>query len=244
MTLGATGTDYQAFAAGLGLLARLHDREVDSALVAGLRDNAVAAWFGAILVTPEGGEAANAFGAALDALPAPLAASALDGLNVAFADIHLTHGCRASPNGSVWLTEDGLERQEPMFEVRHWYRHYGVEVPDWRQRPDDNLVFQLQFVAHLLGLDEAVPRADAARFLDANLLRWLPEFARRIDRRCDSPFYRAVARLTAATVADLRSALARDTGIAIPEIADAPAGTGASAAHPERPFVPGQAESW
>lgn len=238
-------SDYADYADALGLLARIHDREADRELIAGLRGNAIALWLGGFLTTPRAIEAAAAFGRALDEFPEPLGERELDLLAAEYADIYLVHAYRVSPSGSVWLTEDHLERQEPMFELRKWYHHYGVKAPDWRQRPDDHIVHQLQFAVQLIAADESHTRADAARFLDAGLLKWIGEWASRIVTRSASGFYRASAELTAAIVEELRDALARTEGVARPQPDPEPA----SRAKPvemnsEGPFFPGQAESW
>lgn len=226
------------------LLARLHDREVDAAFLEGWQASALTQWMAGILASADADEALAGMAAAFGALPRPPDPASLDDLASDFADIYLTHAYRISPNGSVWLTEDGLERQGPMFETRSWYRRYGVEVPDWRKRPDDNLVHQLQFTAHLLRLDTGDARADCARFLDAGLLVWLPDFAARVDARARTPFYRAAARLTHAVVEEIRDALLASTGIErrSPEVKR----TGSSGSpEPEMAaYVPGQAESW
>ena len=229
----------------LDLLARIHDREADAEFLLGLRDNAIGSWLEGVFAGSPASDACGHFSAAVADLPAPLDDITLDKLASEYADIYLTHAYRVSPNGSVWLTEDSLERQEPMFETRKWYDHYGVEVPDWRLRPDDNLVHQLQFVAFLLRHDSDHARGDAARFLDTGLLRWLPHFVDGVVARSSSGFYRATAELTGAAVDEIRDMLARETGIGRPvPVAD---GTGQDSDKSElaaQAYFPGQAESW
>jgi hypothetical protein len=62
---------------------------------------------------------------------------------------HRAYG--ASPSESYWLDDDHLACQAPMFELRERYAGRGLGVPDWRKRPDDHLVFQLQFLAPACG---------------------------------------------------------------------------------------------
>jgi len=225
----------------LDLLARIHEREADGALVDGLRRHGVGAWMAEALGTAEAREAAREFAAAIDAIATPLDAGSADALASDFADIYLSHAARVSPNASYWLSEDHLERQEPMFEARQWYRQYNMATPDWRKRPDDNLVCQLQFLALLLRHDEAPALADAARFLDGGLLRWLPAFAAGVALRAGTAFYATAAHLTAATVDEIRGDLARATGIAR-DRPEAPMPD--PVASLTGPYVPGQAESW
>lgn len=239
---GAVGM-WGVFADALHLLARLHDREADPALLDGLRRNAICEWLATALPPGAAAKEATRLGDALTTLSSPLNPADEERLAADFADIYLTHGYRASPNGSVWLSEDRLERQEPMFEARKWYRHYGVEAPDWRQRPDDNLAFQIQFLAHLLRLGEAVPLADAARFLDAGLLRWLPRFVELVDQRAATAFYRSAARLTLTLVDDIRDALERETGIIRP-LHEASANPDTGQKQESAAYFPGQSESW
>jgi len=122
-------------------------------------------------------------------------ASSEDDLAVDFAAIYLTHALRASPHESVWRDEDHLMLQEPTFAVRAFYRRHGVQVADWRQRPDDHLATELEFIALLLERGEL---KEAARFLRAHLLVWLPSFAARVSQRAATPFYAALAGLTLA----------------------------------------------
>ena len=122
-------------------------------------------------------------------------ASSEDELAADFADIYLTYALRASPNESVWRDEDHLMLQEPMFAVRAFYRRHGVQAADWRLRAEDHLVSELEFIALLL---ERGDLKEAARFLKAHLLTWLPLFAERVSQRAATPFYAALAGLTLA----------------------------------------------
>ncbi len=230
----------------LALVARLHDREPDRAFIDGLTRHAVIEWLDEQVETPGAKTALLHLREAAAAILSQTDTIVLDDLAAEFADIYLTYAYRVSPTGSVWLTEDGLERQEPMFAVRGWYQHYSIEVADWRIRPDDHIVHELLFVAHLCELRTATAAIDAARFLDQNLLRWLPEFSRRIGERCRQKFFTSTAEFTAAYIEELRDLLAAITGIARPpvieEATDGPAPGGD--ADIGLKYVPGLAESW
>lgn len=233
----------------LGPIIRLHDREADSPLIESLWQADFAALAEALLPQPEDQAVAQGFARILAGLPRPVPTAVLDEMAADFADGYLTHGFRAAPTGSVWLTEDHLERQAPMFEVREWYAHYGLSVPDWRLRSDDHIVHELQFVAHLLGLGTADALTDAAAFLDGHLLPWLPDFCLRLAQHCRHPFHAGVALLTRALMGALRQDLARATGRAPAILPHAWAvqsdrADRQTAADQERPFVPGLAESW
>jgi len=239
------------WAAALGLVIRLHDREMDAELLRLLAGADPKALFADLLATPAQVAAVDGFAAALRDL-APVAGddTALDELAADFCDIYLTHGYRIAPSGSVWMTEEHLERQAPMFAVRDWYVHYGLAVPDWRLRADDHLVHELQFVEHLLRAETGFSATDAARFLDTHALPWIPAFCAAMQERARTPFYRAVGALTEAFLGALRDWLAETTGVAANVQSHAFAREADRKAREaelkaaERPFVPGLAESW
>ena len=234
----------------LGLIVRLHDREAHADLIAGLRAAGLSDLFATLLPSDEGAEVAAAFAAMLDQLPAWPDDACLDELAAEYADIYLNHGFRTSPSGSVWLTEDHIERQQPMFDVREWYDYYGISVPNWRLRSDDHVVHELQFVQHLLAMASPAAAYDAARFLDRHVLPWVPDFCTQVAQRTREPFHAVACLLTRAVLMELRDVLADLTGLpqeVIPHawIREAERDRrAAEAAEQDRPFVPGLAESW
>lgn len=236
---------------GLSLIIRLHDREADRGFLDGLRRSDAGDVFAALLDRDGDGDAdtdsaAKAFTDALAALPETLDEAVLDQLAAEYADVYLTHSLRIAPTGSVWLTEEKLERQGPMFAVREWYEHYGVTVPNWRSRSDDHIVHELQFVAHLLGLGHESAAIDAARFLDRHVLSWVPEFCARMAERCREPLLVANARLTARYLEELRDVLQALTGEARwqPEVDGKPDAYSLSDLNEDIAYMPGVAESW
>jgi TorA maturation chaperone TorD len=103
--------------------------------------------------------------------------------------------------------------------MRELYAADGLTVPDWRMRPDDHLVFQLQFLAKRLECIAPGSEAESADFanelwlslatlLDHHLLRWLPDFACRVSVRCDTEFYAALFLLTEVWCEQLRDLMA------------------------------------
>lgn len=229
---------------GLEIAIRFHDREVDLPLLAAVQEHGMTTCYDTILQSMEGRAAARDWRAALLALGVTPDPAVLDDLAADFADIYLTHGYRVAPNGSVWLTEDKLERQLPMFEVRDWYAHYDISVPNWRLRADDHLVHELQFTLFLLRLGGDVAATDAGRFLDLHVLPWLPEFCRRAHDRVNQLFYAALMAVTLSVLEEIRTVLERITGQyrAVRQIADLD-----TQRRPEpevQPYVPGLAESW
>ncbi len=199
----------EAVAEDLLGFAVLHGREPTVQLIADLRRAAFPDGLALRLSSARRREAATLMSQAIEALPDPLDDEQLDGLSVAFADIYLTHRCRASPYESVWLDKDNLERQEPMFRVRAYYQRHGLQSENWRERADDHVVLQLQFVAHLLkNADDEARLREVAQFLDEHLLRWIGGFAVTVAANCGSSFFVGLALLTAAYVEELRDLLA------------------------------------
>lgn len=198
----------EAVADDLTTLAVLHDRELDAERIARLRQTGFPGGLALVLESDEGRAVLDRMRAAVALLPQPADSAGLDDLAADYADIYLTYRLRASPCESVWLDEDGLTLQAPMFAVREWYRRHGLAAENWRERSDDHLVLQLQFVAHLLAGSADDGLAEAARFLDAHLLLWIGDFAGLVATRCATPFYAALAALTAAYLEELRDLLA------------------------------------
>ncbi len=236
-----------AFRAGVALdlmtLAQLHDRELDAAGTAALKQERFPTSLALQLESERGVQAVDM----LTGVVAAMVQTPDDDLAADFAAIYLTHGIGASPCESVWLDDDGLAMQQPMFEVREAYARRGLQAPDWRKRPDDHLVFQLQFVAMLIEQPADTALADAAAFLDWHTLRWLPQFAERVAQRAATPFYAGLAMLTAVYIDELRDLLAR--------ILDAPRPTPQEIEQRSRDvqevplpmpgaYVPGNSPSW
>ncbi|MEN8205755.1 MAG: molecular chaperone TorD family protein [Pseudomonadota bacterium] len=198
-----------AVAQDLTQLAVLHDTEADKPLIQSLQQTGFPASLGMKLESKAAHEALVLVEKALAGLSDTLDEQHTDELAVDYAGIYLTHVYRASPNESVWVDEEHLERQQSMFEVREYYTRYGLGAANWRKRADDHLVLQLQFLAHLIGeeqRDEAF--TTAARFMDEHLLRWLMPFANRVAGRCATPFYAGINLLTGIYCEELRDILA------------------------------------
>jgi TorA maturation chaperone TorD len=192
----------QAVASDLGLLARLHAEEPNAELLNYLRAEEFPRRLGLRLSEPGAIEAMEWLE---EALAQPFGPTYLDQLAVDFADIYLNHTLRVSPCESVWFDEEGLERQAAMFEVREIYKSEGVRLDDRRDRGEDHLVPQLDFIAHLIG-NGRLERA--TEFMDHHLLRWLPRFADGIVERCKGNYYRGLALLTAHYLEQVREHLA------------------------------------
>ena len=161
-----------------------------------------------------GGAGSRAMTEALEALGDALASNPQgldDRLAADYAAIYLTHALRASPCESVWRDDDHLMLQGPTFAVRDFYRRHGIPPLNWRVMPDDHLVHELSFIAHLL---EEREKAAALKFLDHHLLVWLPQFAARVAQRADTSIYAALALLTMEAATLLREHLAETVPVA------------------------------
>jgi TorA maturation chaperone TorD len=229
-------------------LAVLHNGELEAALLGRLRSVGFPASLQLKLQSEPGHQALAMMRQGLEQIPVEPEQRTLDELAADYAAIYLNNTHRASPSESVWVDEEGLAMQEPMFQVREIYARYGLVAQDWRRRPDDHLVHQLQFLSHLVehqrGKDSLL---EAARFLDEHLLRWLEPFAVRVAGRCGTLFYAGLALLTATYVDELREHLVR--------VLDAPRPSAAEIEERMRPkridseqevvaYVPGASPSW
>ena len=140
-----------AVAGDFATLALLHDAELTPAIVAGLRD----VGFPANLALVPSGELAlgscEMIRSALVAAPNEAGAAWYDECAADYAAIYLTGAFGVAPSESFWLTDDHLVCQQPMFDLRALYAADGLVAPDWRRRPDDHLVHELQYIAHRLG---------------------------------------------------------------------------------------------
>ena len=199
----------EAVAQDLEQLAILHDAEANHPLIQSLKQSGFPDALGLKLESKTAREALVLIKKALAGLPEPLGEQHADELAVDYAGIYLTHAYRASPNESVWINEENLERQQSMFEVREYYTRHGLGASNWRKRADDHLVLQLQFLAHLFGQEHPEQVLNTVtRFMDEHLLRWLMPFTSRVAGRCETPFYAGINLLTGAYCEELRNLLA------------------------------------
>ena len=176
----------------------------------------------------------------------------LDDLATDFADIYLNCSFHTSPNESVWIDEEELVCQQPMFQTREWYTKYELAVPNWRKMADDHLVNQLLFIAFLLdkaSIDEnSQLLEEIATFMDEHLLRWLTPFAIRVVDHCETIFYAELVLLTSSHSDKLRATLAEILNQPRPshEEIEIRMKTQQQAAVQSQPvkFYPGVAPSW
>ena len=223
-------------------LALLHNEELSNELIAQLKAEKFPRSLQLELVSDSGRDATQLLDQGVRLLMDD--SEVVDELAADYASIYLTHALHASPYESVWIDEEGLAMQEPMFQIRAIYQRHGLAAQDWRIRSDDHLVLQLQFVSHLLAKGGEFD--ETARFLDEHLLRWLPDFGARVAARCATPFYAGLCAYTAAYVEEVRDLLAeilaehRPT----PEEIDQRMKPATSSTLPDPKYVPGSTPSW
>lgn len=234
-----------AVALDLMTLAQLHDRELDAPAINALQNERFPESLAFRLTSDR---AVDVNGLLVKVVGDMVTTeSATDELAADFASIYLNHGIGAAPCESVWLDEDGLAMQQPMFDVREAYARQGYQAPDWRLRSDDHLVHQLQFVAVLMERRDAALLSEVARFLDEHTLRWLPDFAKRVTARAATPFYAGLAALTSAYLDELRDVLAQILAEPRPsaeEIAQRQPEVEEVALPMPSAYVPGSSPSW
>ena len=235
----------EAVAGDFEMIAHLHDREPGLAIIEALQQCPFHQQLGLLLTSDAALAALSAFELAVGQLPKPANQLAIDELAAGYADVYLRHTYRAAPTESVWLTEDGLERQAPMFLIRDFYRKHNLVVTDWANRPDDHIVLQMRFLAHLFANAETPDDvAAAAGFLDAHLLRWVKRHAIRLVQADAPDFYTALSLLTACYAEEVRDHLTAITGIERPRMAPEPTHAEKARAEAAMPYIPGVAPSW
>ena len=204
-------------------LALLHGRELTPELLAALKVLGFPGNLGMASCSEQCEQVFAAMREVAATLPDMPDTTFMDDLAADYAAIYLTGALEASPFESFWVSDEHLLCQEAMFELRALYAADGLRVPDWRMRPDDHLVFQLQFLARRLVRttvqSDVAPAISTqghwrslAEFLDRHLLRWLPDFTYRVSLRCDTSFYAALALLSNAWCQQLRDVIALHLG--------------------------------
>lgn len=234
-----------AVAADLDMLLTLHDEEINEIRWRRLCKIEFPRNLGLTLESEWAQDAEHLLQHAMGEWTREVGDNLLDELAADFAAIYLNNSFQAPPLESVWLDEEGLMMQQPMFDVREWYAKHQLEVEDWRKRTDDHLVNELGFVSFLLSTSED-NLAEVAQFLDEHLLRWVPEFGVKIAQRAETPFYAGLAALTLAYLDELRDLLAEILGEPRPTREEVEARLNPKPEPVEVPlsFVPGSAPSW
>ncbi len=187
-----------AIADDLQLLALLHDREISSPRLEQLQEFSFVQDLQVKLHSAMASETVKRLDQVTAGWAKECQSELIDELASDYAAIYLNHTYRASPLESVWIDDENLSCQQPMFRVRKIYEKYGLACENWRMRSDDHLVCQIQFYIHLLKsevISETIIK-DLAQFYDEHLFRWLGKFSQRVADRCHTEFYALLAILT------------------------------------------------
>lgn len=203
----------------LDALIRLHDRELDAETVTALKVVDFPMNLALLPEGPSGDGIVATLRAALGELEAPPTTEQLDLLAADFAAIYLNSSYGSSPYESVWVTDEHLVAQQPMFEWRQLLADDGFEAGDWRRRYDDHLVLQLQWLQGRLRRHRDDWEGTAA-VLDEHLLYWLVDWALRVEARADTPFYAGLAGLTVHWLQRFRELLADMFDLKVPPRAE------------------------
>lgn len=232
-----------ALAEDAEMLAALHDRELTAEMLAALREVRFPDNLGLLPGDAPMREAWRLMAQAVE----EAAAASLDDLAADYASIYLTGAYGASPSESVWTDDDHLACQDAMFALRRIYAEAGLAAADWRRRPDDHLVLQLLYLAHVLRqADSPDALRRLAMAMDEHLLRWLPDFAERVAARCATPFFAVLQRLTFLWCDRMRGLLAESLDEARPSRDEVEARLAPARRDDAVPltYLPGAAPSW
>lgn len=113
----------------------------------------------------------------------------------------------------------GSDRSAILLEVKSFYQHFGLAIPDDLREPEDHLAAELEFM-HFLAIkqalaerdgEDATPYRHAQRdFLQRHLADWLPAYGAAA-QHIESAFYRTLSWLAVAFVgADQEAARVQD----------------------------------
>ncbi|HXF57428.1 MAG TPA: molecular chaperone TorD family protein [Actinomycetota bacterium] len=122
------------------------------------------------------------------------------------------HSADCPPYETDFTTRDVFRQSQELADLGGFYRAFGVEPARAQPERLDHVAVELEFL-HLLSYKEAwaLARGEEQRaalcqqaqvsFLAGHLLRWVPEFARRVAALAPDTPYGAAARLTTAFLA-------------------------------------------
>ncbi len=119
----------------------------------------------------------------------------------------------APPYESVYTSEEHLLMQDARDGAVSFYRSEGLDLPEGNSTPEDHVGFEMQFMALLVERAcTALASGDEGEFtrlvrvqrefFAQHLANWLPAFVADIERHCKTDYYRGMAQLTRAFVAE------------------------------------------
>lgn len=133
----------------------------------------------------------------------------------AFYGISAYEGKSANPCESVFRSEEGILNQQEAIAVHRIYKKEVIRKDEKIGVPDDHLSFELQFLSMLCERASAQLEArafseagstvqTALSFLDEHVLSWFDAMADVAVRILETPFYKAVLKITGAFLEETR----------------------------------------
>ena len=124
----------------------------------------------------------------------------------------------APPYESVYTSEEHLLMQDARDGALSFYRSEDLDLPAENTTPEDHIGFEMQFMAKLVDRScDALKANDDAEFARLvrvqrefyvqHLANWLPVFIADIERHCKTDYYRGIAQLTRAFLAEEKEQL-------------------------------------
>ncbi|WP_053599860.1 TorD/DmsD family molecular chaperone [Bacillus sp. FJAT-18017] len=146
----------------------------------------------------EGGALIKEFLLALNQNPEKVIQEGRDEFNSLFVGPNVLP---APPWESVYLGREHLLFEEQTLKVRESYKTYGLSFIRENNEPEDHILIELEFLAHMilmtLNTEEKDIRmkllADQAAFLDAHFLRWAPKFSDLFEKNAKTLWFKGAS---------------------------------------------------
>lgn len=106
----------------------------------------------------------------------------------------------APPWGSVYLDAESVVFGDSCIELTRWMRANGIALHENESRePADQIGRMLVLLGWICENDPVL----ADDYLELHLLTWAPRYFERLEKAAGNPFYRALAKLSNLTLADI-----------------------------------------
>ncbi len=116
----------------------------------------------------------------------------------------------APPWGSVYTDRECVVFGASTLELRAWMRAHGIARTTDEKTPEDHIGLMLALMAWIARNQPA----DLDDYLRLHLLTWAGHYLDELEEAAEHPFYKGLARLTRATLEDIRAE--RDLDVAYP----------------------------
>ena len=132
----------------------------------------------------------------------------LEALAIEYARLFIGPGGHIAPYAAIYLGGEGASLWGPETAwVKGFIENAGFDYkPDYHDLPD-HIAVELEFMQEIIAREaRALEKGDAAEagdlqrieeeFLTRHLVKWVPEFCRKIEGEAELPFYKKIAILT------------------------------------------------